>query len=40
MRDRESPAGRVILRRLITEVGSLVADLNYSSEQGKIVPAK
>ncbi|MDQ5808313.1 MAG: hypothetical protein M3320_06510, partial [Actinomycetota bacterium] len=40
MRDRESPAGRVILRRLITEVGTLVEDLNYSSDKGKIVPAE
>jgi hypothetical protein len=39
MRDRESPAGRVILRRLINEVGGLVADLNYSSPQGRIVQA-
>ena len=38
MRDRESPAGRLILRRLIDEVGGLVADLNYSSERGKLVP--
>jgi hypothetical protein len=38
MRLRESPAGRVILRRLITEVGGLVADLNYSPAQGKLVP--
>ena len=37
MRDRESPAGRVILRRLINEVGGLVADLNYSSPKGRIV---
>jgi hypothetical protein len=37
LRDRESPAGRIILRRLINEVGSLVADLNYSSSQGRIV---
>jgi len=37
LRDRESPAGRVILRRLIDEVGSLVADLNYSSAEGEIV---
>jgi hypothetical protein len=43
LRDRESPAGRIILRRLINEVGSLVADLNYSSPRGRIVkvdPAK
>ena len=37
MRHRESPAGRVVLRRLIHEVGGLVADLNYASDQGKIV---
>ncbi len=40
MRDRESPAGRVILRRLISEVGTLVEDLNYSSDEGRIVPAE
>jgi hypothetical protein len=40
LRHRESPAGRVILRRLIDEVGTLVADLNYSSAKGQIVPAK
>jgi hypothetical protein len=39
LRDRESPAGRIILRRLINEVGSLVADLNYSSAKGEIVEA-
>ena len=37
MRNRESPAGRIVLRRLIDEVGSLVADLNYSSTDGEIV---
>jgi hypothetical protein len=37
MRHRESPAGRIVLRRLIGEVGSLVADLNYSSDEGEIV---
>jgi hypothetical protein len=37
LRDRESPAGRLILRRLIDEVGGLVADLNYSSDRGKLV---
>jgi hypothetical protein len=36
---RESPAGRKILRRLITEVGSLVSDLSYSGESGTLVPA-
>ena len=39
LRDRESPAGRVILRRLIGEVGGLVADLNYSSPEGRLVEA-
>jgi hypothetical protein len=38
--NRESKAGRVILRRLIHEVGSLVSDLSYSSEQGAVVPAE
>ena len=37
LRDRESPAGRLILRRLIDEVGGLVADLNYSPQRGKLV---
>ncbi|HEX2087128.1 MAG TPA: hypothetical protein VHF89_15715, partial [Solirubrobacteraceae bacterium] len=37
LRGRESPAGRVILRRLIHEVGGLVADLNYSSPDGQLV---
>ncbi|HEX8122598.1 MAG TPA: hypothetical protein VF549_15165 [Solirubrobacteraceae bacterium] len=37
LRDRESPAGRIVLRRLINEVGSLVSDLNYSSSTGRIV---
>ena len=37
LRERESPAGRLILRRLIDEVGGLVADLNYSSDDGKVV---
>jgi hypothetical protein len=40
LRDRESPAGRLILRRLINEVGGLVADINYSAAEGRIVPAK
>ena len=40
MRNRESPAGRVILRRLISEVGGLVADLNYSSTEGRLVPVE
>jgi len=35
-RTRESKAGRVILRRLITEVGTLVSDLNYSSDKGAL----
>ena len=38
LRERESPAGRLVLRRLIDEVGGLVADLNYSSDRGKLVP--
>jgi hypothetical protein len=37
MRERESPAGRLILRRLIDEVGGLVADLNYAPDRGKLV---
>ena len=37
MRHRESPAGRVVLRRLIHEVGGLVADLNYAADAGKLV---
>lgn len=37
---RESPAGRVVLRRLVAEVGGLVRDLNYSSSEGRIVTAK
>ena len=36
-RTRESEAGRVILRRLIDEVGTLVADLNYSAAKGEVV---
>ncbi len=35
-RTRESKAGRVILRRLINEVGTLVADLNYSADKGAL----
>ena len=38
-RSRESKAGRVVLRRLITEVGTLVADLNYSQARGVVVGA-
>ena len=38
-RARESKAGRVVLRRLITEVGTLVADLNYSEARGVVVGA-
>ena len=38
MRRRESPAGRVILRRLIHEVGGLVADIDYSADSGAVVP--
>jgi hypothetical protein len=37
LRERESPAGRLILRRLIDEVGGLVADLNYAPDRGKLV---
>jgi hypothetical protein len=40
LRERESPAGRLILRRLVDEVGGLVSDLNYSSGRGELVPAK
>jgi len=36
-RTRESEAGRIILRRLITEVGSLVADLNFSPKKAAVV---
>lgn len=39
-RSRESKAGRVVLRTLIHEVGSLVSDLSYSSERGAVVPAE
>ena len=39
-RARESKAGRVVLRRLITELGSLVSDLNYSRARGIVVGAK
>ena len=38
-RRRESPAGRVILRRLIHEVGGLVADLTFSGNEGTLQPA-
>jgi hypothetical protein len=37
---RESPAGRKILRRLITEVGSLVGDLSYSNDSGALEPVE
>jgi hypothetical protein len=40
MLERESPAGRIVLRRLITEVGGLVSDLSYSSSKGKLIQAK
>jgi hypothetical protein len=33
-RKRESPAGRVVLRRLIGEVGTLVGDLTFSGDKG------
>jgi hypothetical protein len=36
-RTRESKAGRIILRRLINEVGSLVADLNFSASKGQVI---
>ena len=36
-RNRESEAGRVILRRLVNEVGSIVADLNYSAKKGEVI---
>jgi hypothetical protein len=38
-RTRESTAGRVVLRRLITEVGSLVGDLTFSGGKGVVEPA-
>ena len=38
-RMRESKAGRVVLRRLIHEVGALVSDLGFSPKSGTIVPA-
>ncbi len=37
MRRRESPQGRVILRRLIDEVAELAAGLSYSAESGTVV---
>jgi hypothetical protein len=37
LRKRESPAGRVILRRLVNEVGSLVQDLSFSVEKSAVV---
>ncbi len=37
LRNRESKAGRVVLRRLIDEVGGLVSDVNYSDTKGKLV---
>ena len=36
---RESPAGRVILRRLVEEVGALVSDLTFVGGKGVIEPA-
>jgi hypothetical protein len=36
-RTRESEAGRVILRRLVNEVGSIVADLNFSPSKGEVI---
>jgi hypothetical protein len=38
-RVRESKAGRVVLRRLITEVGTLVGDLNFSRREAVVVPS-
>jgi hypothetical protein len=35
-RKRESPAGRVILRRLVHEVGGLVEDLTFSGGKGVV----
>ncbi len=35
-RTRESPAGRVVLRRLIGEVGTLVGDLTFAGDKGVI----
>jgi hypothetical protein len=37
-RTRESPAGRVVLRRLIGEVGTLVGDLTFSGDKGVVEP--
>jgi hypothetical protein len=37
---RESPAGRVILRRLVEEVGALVSDLTFAGGRGVIEPAE
>ena len=36
-RTRESKAGRVILRRLVNEVGSIVSDLNFSPTKGEVI---
>jgi hypothetical protein len=38
-RNRESKAGRVVLRRLVTEVGSLVGDLSFAGDKGVVEPA-
>ena len=38
-RNRESKAGRVVLRRLVTEVGSLVGDLTFAGDKGVVEPA-
>ena len=35
-RTRESPAGRVVLRRLIGEVGTLVGDLTFAGDKGVV----
>jgi hypothetical protein len=35
-RERESPAGRAILRRLIREVGAILADLDFDADRGTL----
>lgn len=39
-RTRESKAGRVVLRRLVTEVGSLVGDLTFAGDKGVVESAE
>lgn len=39
-RTRESEAGRIILRRLITEVGTIVSDLTFSPKRATVVDAR